>query len=174
MVQAIAAFLEACYIARQTIISEVDVLKLEEAARRFRELQNIFDDVRPDGYNLPRQHSLMHYSHLIWQFGAPTSLCTSITESKHIDAVKKPYQCSNHNEALGQMLLTNQHMDKLAAARIDFLKCGMIKPLLGGEWEVGQVPEDMWGAFDNGDLDSDDEEGEGELGEVTLAKCHSE
>lgn len=63
---------------------------------------------------------MMHYRHLSQEFGTPNGLCSSITESKHIKAVKKPWQCSNHFEALGQMLVTNQRLDKLAAAQVDF------------------------------------------------------
>ncbi|KIJ16060.1 hypothetical protein PAXINDRAFT_76254, partial [Paxillus involutus ATCC 200175] len=41
-------------------------------------------------------------------FGAPNGLCPSITESKHITAVKKPWRRSNKHNALGQILRTNQ------------------------------------------------------------------
>ncbi|KIM64440.1 hypothetical protein SCLCIDRAFT_23455 [Scleroderma citrinum Foug A] len=68
----------------------------------------------------------MHYRHLIQQFGAPNGLCSSITESKHIKAVKKPWRHSNRFEALGQMFTTNQRLDKLAAARVDFESCRML------------------------------------------------
>ena len=69
---------------------------------------------------LPQQHSMAHYYSLIQKFGAPNSLCSSITESKHIRAVKEPWHRSNCNEALGQMLVTNQRLDQLMAAHTDF------------------------------------------------------
>ena len=75
---------------------------------------------------MPRQHSIMHYHSLIQLFGAPNGLCLSITESKYIQAVKEPWRCLNHNEALGQMLITNQQLDQLAAARTDFSQRGML------------------------------------------------
>jgi hypothetical protein len=84
-------------------------------------------DVCAEGFNLPRQHSLTHYMKLIHDFGAPNGLCSSITESKHIKAVKEPWWCSSHYEALSQMLLTNQCLDKLAAACADFTKHGMLQ-----------------------------------------------
>jgi hypothetical protein len=59
-------------------------------------------------------------------FGAPNGLCSSITESKHIKAVKEPYRRSSHFEALGQMLLTNQRIDKLAACRVNFTARNML------------------------------------------------
>ena len=92
--------------------------------------------VRSNGFNLPRQHSLPHYTKLISAFGAPNGLCSSITESKHIKAMKEPWRCSNHFEALGQMLLTNQHIDKLAAARVDFADRGMLQgTCLSAAWD---------------------------------------
>jgi hypothetical protein len=77
-------------------------------------------------FSLPRQHSMTHYPQLICMFGAPNGLCLSITESKHIKAVKEPWHRSNCYNALGQMLLTNQRLDKLAAARVHFSKLGML------------------------------------------------
>ena len=69
--------------------------------------------VCPDGFSLPCQHSLVHYEALIRLFGAPNGLCMSITVSKHIKAVKEPWRHSSKFKALGQMLLMNQHLDKL-------------------------------------------------------------
>ena len=71
-------------------------------------------------------NSLMHYVFAITEFGTPNGLCSSITESKHIKAVKHPYQCSNRNKPLGQMLITNQHIDKIAAARAHLRAQGML------------------------------------------------
>jgi hypothetical protein len=73
---------------------------------RFQQLQEVFQTagVWPSGFLLLRQHVLFHYCHLIEDFGAPGGLCSSITESRHITAVKKPWWQSNQYEALGQML----------------------------------------------------------------------
>jgi hypothetical protein len=59
-------------------------------------------------------------------FGAPNGLCSLIMESKHIKAVKEPYRWSSHFDALGQMLLTNQRIDKLAACCINLTAHGML------------------------------------------------
>ncbi|KAI5984105.1 hypothetical protein EDC04DRAFT_3005940 [Pisolithus marmoratus] len=84
-------------------------------------------DNGPKGFSLPWQHSMNHYQHLIQEFSTPNGLCLSITESKHIKAVKQPWRCSNCFEALGQMLITNQHLDKLAAAQVNFESHSMLK-----------------------------------------------
>ncbi|KIK77035.1 hypothetical protein PAXRUDRAFT_168038 [Paxillus rubicundulus Ve08.2h10] len=70
---------------------------------------------------------MTHYPYLIQQFGASNGLCSSIMESKHISAVKDPYQRTNSYNALNQMLLINQHLDKLAASHVDFGEWGMLK-----------------------------------------------
>jgi len=74
---------------------------------------------------------MVHYRELIELFGAPNGLCSSITESKHICAVKEPWRCSNKFDALGQMLVTNQRLDKLAGARRHFTEHNILdSPLL--------------------------------------------
>ena len=72
-------------------------------------------------FSLPRQHALVHYCQHIRNFGAPNGLCSSLTESKHISAVKKSWWRSNWFNALQQMLIINTCNDKLAAARVDFV-----------------------------------------------------
>jgi len=72
------------------------------------------------------QHSLLHYLHSIHLFGSPNGLCSSITESKHIKAVKEPWRRSSHYNALVQMLRTLCRLDKLAAAWRAFAELGMM------------------------------------------------
>ena len=74
----------------------------------------------------PDVHTFTHYHHQIEDFGAPGGLCSSITKSRHITAVKKPWRQSNRHNALGQMLVTNQRLDKLAAMQSDFISRGML------------------------------------------------
>lgn len=127
MVRTIRAFLEFCYIARKNVLTEDDLSELQSALTRFHQYREIFisTGVR-DNFSLPRQHSMVHYPSLIRLFGAPNGLCSSITESMHIRAVKEPWRRSNRNQALGQMLVTNQRLDQLAAARTDFECRGML------------------------------------------------
>jgi hypothetical protein len=165
MVRAISAFLEFCYLVRRSVIDEDDLVEIDTAVADFHRHRVAFDLVRPDGYSLPRQHSLKHYTFLIQEFGAPNGLCSSITESKHIKAVKEPWRRSSRFGALAQMLVTNQRLDKLAAARVDFRARGMLKTPLFGEADVPQAelltPDDD---DDEGAVDDDI------LGEVILSQ----
>ncbi|OJT11162.1 hypothetical protein TRAPUB_12318 [Trametes pubescens] len=131
IVRAIRAFLEFCYLVRRDVHMEDSITEVQEALNSFHQYRKIFLtlEVRQD-FSLPRQHSLVHYVDKIWEFAAPNGLCSSITESKHIKAVKEPWRRSNRYEALEQMLMTNQPLGKLAAARVDFKERGMLDATL--------------------------------------------
>ncbi|KAI0038730.1 hypothetical protein FA95DRAFT_1659879, partial [Auriscalpium vulgare] len=186
MVQAIIAFLDFCYLARRPNHTPTSLAAMDTALRRFHELREVFreEDIRPEGFSLPRQHALVHYIRGIKLFGSPYGLCSSITESKHIHAVKKPWRRSSRYRPLPQILQTNLRMDKIAAARVDFGSRGMIKgDVLSAAFQEAGV-----------DLDVEDEEptpeeveaieggGQGDVGDapndagpltVTMGKCAS-
>ncbi|KAI9441550.1 hypothetical protein H4582DRAFT_2110388 [Lactarius indigo] len=117
--------------------------------------------VRPKGFNLPHQHSMVHYVHLIQEFGAPNGLCSSITESRHITAVKKPWRRSNRYKPLGQMLLTNQRLDKLLSAHVNFIARGMLSE--------ERMPSPVTRPASNNDEDADGAIDGDIEGEVVLA-----
>lgn len=102
---------------------------MESALKSFHRERTIFvaEGVRKDPISLPRQHSMMHYVPNIRKFGAPNGVCTSITESQHIKAVKETWRRSNRFNALSQMLVSNQRLSKLAASRVDFINRGMMR-----------------------------------------------
>ena len=128
MIRALHAFLNFCYLAHRDVLDTQSLIAMQDALDRFHQYREIFlSSGVCRSFNLPRQHSLKHFIQMIWAFGAPNGLCSSITESKHTKAVKKPYRRSSHYEALGQMLLINQRLDKLAAAQVDFQKRGMLE-----------------------------------------------
>ena len=161
----LVAFMDFCYIARLDAITESSLNALDSALEQFHRYRKIFQasGVRPTGFSLPRQHSLVHYRHHIEKFGAPNGLSSSITESKHITAVKKPWRRSNRHEALGQMLVINTRNDKLAAARVDFSDRKMLHGTCLSEalWKLrndhtGDDLEDD----DDDDDDNDDDNGQ--------------
>ncbi|RDX42526.1 hypothetical protein OH76DRAFT_1458725 [Lentinus brumalis] len=128
MVRCLAAFLDFCYLARRPEHDTHTLAAMEEALAKFHRLHSVFIEtgVRPDGISLPRQHSLVHYVLAIRQFGSPNGLCSSITESKHIEAVKETWRRSNRNDPIEQMTTTLVRLTKLSAARIEFGHRGML------------------------------------------------
>ncbi|KAK7027767.1 hypothetical protein R3P38DRAFT_2623597 [Favolaschia claudopus] len=174
VVQCVAHITEFCHLVRRSVIDEDTLAAIDATVERFHQAREIFRLIRPDGFSLPRQHSMVHYSPLIQAFGAPNGLCSSITESKHIKAVKKPYRRSSRNNPLGQILLTNQRLDKLGAARVDFTARGMLSgALLPLPLSQQQSSErDPSNDPDDDRIDQGDVAGPTCLGEVKLAKTY--
>lgn len=132
MVRCIAALLDFTYLARRSSHTVEDLRNMAATLEEFHRLRVIFEEVgvRPDGFSLPRQHALIHYVRAIELFGSPNGLCSSITESRHITAVKRPWRRSNRNKALGQILQTLTRLGKLAALRVEFARRGMLRSTL--------------------------------------------
>lgn len=130
IVEALGAFLDFCYLVRRSDFDEDTLDAIDASVANYHERREIFRDlrVRLDGFSIPRQHAMVHYRPNIEKFGAPGGVCSSITESRHITAIKKPWRRSSRYEALSQMLLTNQRLDKLSAARANFVERGMVPP----------------------------------------------
>ncbi|KAJ7589441.1 hypothetical protein C8J56DRAFT_1049096 [Mycena floridula] len=144
--------------------------KIDEAVANYHAERVIFADegVRPSGFSLPRQHSMTHYRPLIREFGAPGGLCSSITESKHIKAVKEPWHRSSRYEALGQMITINERLDKLHASRVDFESRGMLRGSLFGDPLTQEEIDEL--------ADNEDEgasETRNIMGEVRFARIHT-
>jgi len=128
MVKCIWYFIEFCTLVRRDTHDTATIKTLEDHLSLYHQNWTIFVETNIcTEKQPPRQHSLVHYPKLIRAFGAPNGLCSSISESKHIKAVKEPWRRSNHFQALDQMLTANQHMDKLIAAKVEFKSRGMFK-----------------------------------------------
>ncbi|KAJ7346269.1 hypothetical protein DFH08DRAFT_701453 [Mycena albidolilacea] len=175
VVKAVADIIEFCYLVRRSVIDEDTLVAIEAAIVRFHDHREIFRATsRPDGFSLPRQHSITHYPSLIRNFGAPNGLCSSITESKHIKAVKRPYRRTNHYKPLGQILLINQRLDKIVTARVDFASRGMLDgaifpfPPPSPRATDSPLPEDP----NDENVDAGAIEGATCIGEVKLAKTY--
>jgi hypothetical protein len=176
VIKCFSSFLDLCYLVRRNDIDSQTLVDIQKALHRFHTHREIFrrEGVREEGFSLPRQHSLVHYCDNIRNFGAPNGLCSSITESRHITAVKKPWRRSNRYEALGQMLLINQRLDKLAAARSHYIARKMLlhEHLLGLDPIEDPEPSRNAGGVEEGDRE--EEEGgatdERVLADVKLAR----
>ena len=140
---------------------------MQEALDRFHTYRVAFETagVRSDGFSLPRQHALEHYITGIRLFGSPNGVCTSITESKHIRAVKKPWRASSKNNPLPQILRTNQRLDKLSAARSLFISRHMLDGDVLAD-ALGLNPESMADDVMEDAADEAEDEVEGVDGEA--------
>lgn len=169
MVQCIATFIDACYIARRNTISAPMLQRFSECVRHFHKLRNVFTDtgVRTN-ISLPRQHALSHYYAMIQLFGSPNGICSSITESKHIKAVKEPWRRSSRFKALAQMLRNILRMEKMAALHRVLLKKGLLQGTVSefvtshlGSGQLGLGGSDV--NSDDDSMDVDDTSFNGEI-----------
>ena len=160
MVQCVAALLDFCYLARQSAHDLESLDAMDAALARFHEHRTVFQEVgiRPNGFSLPRQHALVHYVENIKLFGSPNVLCSSITESAHIRAVKRPWRRSSKYKPLLQILRTNTRLAKLAAARVDYARRGMLTgDVLNAARRIAGLDMDEgagegWEDVDNGEV----------------------
>lgn len=128
MVQCIASFLEVCYIFRRNSISTTALKVASLELAKFHHLRNIFIETGTrSSCSLPRQHGLKHFLTSIPLFGSPNGLCSSITESRHITAVKEPWRRSSRYDALSQMLTIITRLDRLSAFRRILARRGMLR-----------------------------------------------
>lgn len=148
-VRSFSALLDFCYFVRRPVIDEDGITAIDIAVNRFFRFREVIKDkgIRKD-FNLPHQHSMLHYIESIKQFGAPNGLCTSITESRHIEDVKKRWRQTNKWNALKQMLKAIVRLGKLAAARVDYQERGMFEQ--DGERELQSLADDV-----DSDIDED-------------------
>ncbi|KAF8151423.1 hypothetical protein B0H34DRAFT_822542 [Crassisporium funariophilum] len=178
MLHAISAFLNFCYLVRRSQIDKDVLDQIDNAVSRFHHEHQIFIELGIwDNFLLPRQHALVHYRLMIQMSGAPNGLCSSITKSKHIKAVKQPWRQLSRNHPLGEMLLTNQRIDKMAAARINFESWGMLNSTQGnplpGQRPIPQVHSDAQELAEGvvvEEVDAEDVEGVTLEGDVCLPR----
>ena len=84
MIKALCAFLTCCYIAHHNIHDMTSLRDMQEVLDHFHHHHKYFQEcgVHPDSFNLPWQHSLIHYIRQLCAFGAPNDICSSITKFK--------------------------------------------------------------------------------------------
>ncbi|TEB28157.1 hypothetical protein FA13DRAFT_1633446, partial [Coprinellus micaceus] len=128
MVECLSSFLGLCYILRRNAINVPALNQAKEELARFHRLREIFVETGTRTHcSLPRQHSLPHFITGVTEFGAANGTCSSITESKHIEAVKDTWRRTNRFEALYQMLTILVRMHKMQTLKRKFEEKGMLQ-----------------------------------------------
>ena len=121
MVHTVHDLIELSYLIHHDVHNTESLKAIDDALKSFHMNCNIFKITGVvKSFNYPHQHSLKHYVALIHAYGALNSLCSSMTENKHIKAVRKPWMCSSCYKALKQMLLMNQHLNKPSTFHVHF------------------------------------------------------
>ena len=85
MIRVLHTFLNFCYLACHNVLDTQSLAAMQDALNQFHQYREVFHMCRAcSSFNLPCQHSLMHFIQMIWAFGAPKGLCSSITELKQL------------------------------------------------------------------------------------------
>ncbi|KAI0056689.1 hypothetical protein BV25DRAFT_1813639 [Artomyces pyxidatus] len=106
LVRALRAILDFVYIAQYPSQSKDTLGYLDDALLRFHTNKAIFQDLGiRDTFNLPKLHSLLHYSSAIKLFGTTDNYSTEYSERLHIDFAKDAYRATNHKDEYPQMTL---------------------------------------------------------------------
>ena len=114
IIAAVRALLDFLYLAQFPSHTTTTMARLEDALTRFHTNKDVFVDlgVRKH-FNLPKIHSLIHYSASIRLFGTTDNYNTEQTERLHIDLTKDAYRATNHKDEYSQMTTWLERREKV-------------------------------------------------------------
>ena len=103
---AVHGILDFLYLVQLPVHTSTTLCHLKAALATFHENKSIFIDlgVRTN-FNLPKLHSLQHYTSCIESFGTTDNYNTENTERWHINFAKDAYRAMNHKDEYAQMTL---------------------------------------------------------------------
>ncbi|KAG8684795.1 hypothetical protein FRC11_011583, partial [Ceratobasidium sp. 423] len=120
--QATRALLKFMYLAHSSTLTEAELREMDKQLAIFHEHKSVFDEClksKRKFHNIPKFHSLQHYTHSIRMLGTPDGYNTEAPERLHIDLTKAGFQASNKidDTEIEQMAEYIQRMDSLALHR---------------------------------------------------------
>jgi hypothetical protein len=104
LVTAVCALLDFLFLAQFPSHTSSTLARLEESLARFHDNKDIFIDLGIcHHFNMPKIHSMIHYTPSIRLFGTTDNYNTEQTERLHIDIAKDGYRASNCKDEYSQM-----------------------------------------------------------------------
>ena len=114
LITAVRALLDFLFLAQFPSHTAETIARLDAALARFHDNKDIFVDLGiRDHFNLPKLHSLIHYTPSIRLFGTTDSYNTEQTERLHIDLTKDAYRASNRKDEYSQMTMWLERREKV-------------------------------------------------------------
>ncbi|KAH9010812.1 hypothetical protein EDB84DRAFT_1590797 [Lactarius hengduanensis] len=114
IVRSVHALLDFLYLAQLPSQTTDTMTRLDEALARFHSNKAVFVDLGiRDHFDIPKFHSLMHYSPSIALFGTTDNYNTEQTERLHIDFTKDAYRATNHKDEYPQMTTWLERREKV-------------------------------------------------------------
>ena len=111
---AVHGILDFTYYAQYQSHTETMLKKMDTTLRSFHQHKNIFIDLgMHNDFNIPKIHSMLHYSMSIRLFGSADSFNMELPERLHIDLAKKAYRSSNKQDYTYQMTTWLRRQDAI-------------------------------------------------------------
>ncbi|KAF9235433.1 hypothetical protein BU15DRAFT_89590 [Melanogaster broomeanus] len=111
---AVRGVLDFIYYAQYQSHTEATLHKMDDALKLFHQNKAVFIDlgIRSD-FNIPKIHSMVHYTASIRLFGSADGFNTELPERLHIDLAKHAYRASNKRDYVIQMTKWLRRQDSL-------------------------------------------------------------
>jgi hypothetical protein len=98
------ALLDFIYLSQDTVHNTESLKAMDNALRRFHENKDILVELGiRQHFQVPKLHSLLHYTHSIALFGTADNYNTEQSERLHIDIAKHAYGATNFKDESKQM-----------------------------------------------------------------------
>ena len=122
VLKAVHSVLNFLYLAQLPSQTTNTILCLEHSLAVFHKTKDIFIDLGVWGhFNVPKIHSLIHYTLSIVLFSTTDNYNTEQTEWLHIDFTKDTYHAMNHRDKYNQMTIWLECHEKVQCHAI-FIK----------------------------------------------------
>ena len=114
VVKAVRALLDFLFLAQYECHTTHTLSRLQDSLSAFHDNKEVFVDlgVRKQ-FNLPKLHSLLHYTSSIRLFGTTDNYNTEQSECLHIDFTKDAYRVTNHKDEYAQMMVWLERHEKV-------------------------------------------------------------
>jgi hypothetical protein len=114
VVRATRALIDFLFLAQYKSHTSEMISLLQDHLIQFHNNKTIFLDLGVwRQFNLPKLHSLSHYTSSIWLFGTTDNYNTEQSERLHIDLAKDTYRATNHKKELNQMTKWLERREKV-------------------------------------------------------------
>ena len=114
VVKAVCTLLDFLFLAQYKCHTSNTLTCLQDSLSAFHDNKEVFVNLEVrEQFNLPKLHSLLHYTSLIRLFGTTNNYNTEQSERLHIDFAKDAYRTTNHKDKYPQMTVWLEHREKM-------------------------------------------------------------
>ena len=114
VVKSTRALLDFLYVAQYGSHTTASIECLKDCLAAFHDTKAVFMDLGArKNFNLPKLHSLIHYTSSVQQFGTTDNYNTEQSERLHIDLAKNAYRATNRKDEYPQMTVWLERRERI-------------------------------------------------------------